>query len=75
MAEQATLWMPIPDSSTSEAPRPKARTATIINKIHAAKSLDALFFELKNDLVTLFNVEQLTLYVVDSQKKELYARH
>ncbi len=75
MAEQATRWMQIADAGTPEWAGPKGRTATVINKIHAAKNLDALFFEIKNDLVSLFDAEQLTLYAVDSQKKELYSKY
>src|SRR5437667_12386165 len=75
MAERATLRMQTSDAGTQEWSEPKGRTATVINKIHAAKNLDELFFEIKNDLVNLFDVEQLTLYAVDSQKKELYAKY
>ena len=75
MAEQATLqsgWQPLVRKNGSTA---KGRTATIINKIHAAKNLDELFFELKGELATLFEVEQLTLYAVDREKKELYSKY
>jgi len=75
MAERATLRMQTSDPGTQEWSGPKGRTATVINKIHAAKNLEELFFEIKNDLANLFNVEQLTLYAVDSQKKELYAKY
>src|SRR5262245_15459531 len=75
MAEQATRRIQIADAGTPEWSEPKGRPATVINKIHAAKNLDELFFEIKNDLVSLFDVEQLTLYAVDSQKKELYAKY
>src|SRR5918911_3723728 len=75
MAEQATLRMRTSEAGAPEYPRPKGRTATVINKIHAARNLDELFFELKNDLVELFDVEQLTLYAVDREKKELYAKY
>src|SRR5438128_2731153 len=75
MAERATLRMQTSDPGTQEWSGPKGRTATVINKIHAAKNLEELFFEIKNDLANLFNVEQLTLYAVDSQKKEIYAKY
>ncbi len=54
--------------------RPLSRTAFIINRIHAAKNLDELFIELKEDLRNLFNVEQLTLYAVDRERRELYSK-
>ena len=76
MTEQATLQTRMSTSSGSqEWSTAKGRTATIINKIHAAKNLDELFFELKGELATLFEVEQLTLYAVDREKRELYSKY
>src|SRR5215471_18426079 len=75
MAEQAVFQIRPSDAGAKAAPSRKGHTATVINKIHAAKNLDELFFEIKNDLANLFDVEQLTLYAVDSQKKELYAKY
>src|SRR6266849_5251786 len=75
MVTHATLRMPISDSEMQELPRPHSRIATIITKLHAAKNLDELFLDLKHELVSLFHVEQLTLYAVDNQKKELYSRY
>ena len=75
MAEQATLQTRMSTSGSQEWSTAKGRTATIINKIHAAKSLDELFFELKSELATLFEVEQLTLYTVDREKRELYSKY
>ena len=34
-----------------------------------------MFFELKGELATLFEVEQLTLYAVDREKRELYSKY
>ena len=48
--------------------------AALINKIRAAASLDDLFLKLKEDLVHLFEVEQLTLYAIDRENRELYSR-
>ena len=75
MAEQATLQTRMSTSGSQEWSTAKGRTATIINKIHAAKNLDELFFELKGELATLFEVEQLTLYAVDREKRELYSKY
>src|SRR5919199_2140225 len=75
MADQAILQTRISPSSSQEWSTAKGRTATIINKIHAAKNLDELFFELKGELATLFEVEQLTLYAVDREKRELYSKY
>src|SRR4029450_9123996 len=69
MAEQATLQTRMSTSGSQEWSTAKGLTATNINKIHAAKNLDELFFELKGELATLFEVEQLTLYAVDRGKR------
>ena len=74
MAEQATLQTRMSTSGSQEWSTAKGRTATIINRIHAAKNHDELFFELKGELATLFEVEQLTLYAVDREKRELYSK-
>src|SRR5262252_8946011 len=75
MAEQTVFQIWPSDAGAQAVPSRQGRTATVINKIHAAKNLDELFFEIKHDLVSLFNVEQLTLYAVDREKKELYAKY
>src|SRR5215510_608832 len=75
MAEQATLQTRMSTSGSQEWSTAKGRTATIMNRIHAAKNLDELFFELKGELATLFEVEQLTLYAVDREKRELYSKY
>ncbi|HSB77652.1 MAG TPA: hypothetical protein VLM91_02600, partial [Candidatus Methylomirabilis sp.] len=36
----------------------------ITNRIHAAKDLDHLLVDLKAEILTLFDAEELTLYVV-----------
>ena len=75
MAEQVTLQTRMATSGSQEWSTAKGRTATIINKLHAAKNLEELFFELKSELATLFEVEQLTLYAVDREKRELYSKY
>src|SRR6266446_4182639 len=75
MAEQVTLQMRTATPGSPEWNTSKGRTASIINRIHAAKNLEELFFELKNELATLFEVEQLTLYAVDREKRELYSKY
>jgi type II secretory ATPase GspE/PulE/Tfp pilus assembly ATPase PilB-like protein len=57
-----------------EARSVKERAAAIMEKILAARDLNDLFLELRDDLVSLFDVEQLTLYTVDREKRELYSR-
>jgi type II secretory ATPase GspE/PulE/Tfp pilus assembly ATPase PilB-like protein len=69
-----TLDIMQPELSGEERQQPRNRTASIVNRIHAAKNLDELFIELKEDLRNLFNVEQLTLYAVDRERRELYSK-
>jgi type II secretory ATPase GspE/PulE/Tfp pilus assembly ATPase PilB-like protein len=69
-----TLGIMQPEISDEERQQPRNRTASIVNRIHAAKNLDELFIELKEDLRNLFNVEQLTLYAVDRERRELYSK-
>jgi hypothetical protein len=52
----------------------KGRTAFLVNRIHAAKNIDELFIELKEDLRNLFDVAQLTLYAVDRERRELFSK-
>lgn len=62
------------DMTLDEHHGTKGRTAFLVNRIHAAKNLDELFIELKEDLRNLFEVEQLTLYAVDRERRELYSK-
>jgi type II secretory ATPase GspE/PulE/Tfp pilus assembly ATPase PilB-like protein len=47
----------------------------IINRIHSAKDLDHLLVDLKDEILTLFDAEKLTLYVVDADRKEIYSKY
>ena len=46
----------------------------LINRIHAAKSLDSIFIELHDEILEILDVERMTLYAVDAEKKELYSK-
>jgi type II secretory ATPase GspE/PulE/Tfp pilus assembly ATPase PilB-like protein len=63
-----------PNDISLEQLSPRGRTAFIVNKIHATKNPDDFFLELREDLRSLFDVEQLTLYAVDREKRELYSK-
>ena len=63
---------PLPDGAADSGSQSPA--AALINKIRAATSLDDLFLKLKEDLAALFEVEQLTLYAIDRENRELYSR-
>ena len=58
-----------------KANAPKGRTASIVNRIHAAKNLDEFFLEIQEDLHNLLGAEQATLYAVDRDKRELYSKY
>jgi len=44
------------------------------DRIHAAKSIDAIFTELEGEILALFDAERMTLYALDAEKKELYSK-
>ena len=46
----------------------------IINRIHSAKDLDHILVDLKDDILSLFDAERLTLYAVDAERKEIYSK-
>lgn len=50
------------------------RCQHITNKIHAAKNMDEILIDIKNDILDLFGADRLTLYVVDGAKRELVSR-
>lgn len=46
----------------------------ITNKIHSAKNIDEILVELKDNILTLFDADRITIYVVDGAKKEIYSK-
>ena len=75
MAQQEVTLSVMQDDLSSQAMlSPRGRIASILNKIHATKNPDDFFLEVREDLHKLFDVEQLTLYAVDREKRELYSR-
>ena len=46
----------------------------ICNDIYAAKNLDEILIDLKNEITSLFAAERITVYVVDGIKRELVSR-
>ncbi len=46
----------------------------ITNKIHAAKNIDEILIDIKNDMLDFFGADRLTIYVVDGAKRELFSR-
>jgi len=46
----------------------------LIDRIHSAKSLDSIFIELHGEILAFLDIERMTLYVVDQDRKELYSK-
>ncbi|MGH7324337.1 MAG: GspE/PulE family protein [Candidatus Rokuibacteriota bacterium] len=51
------------------------KLVALVDRIHAAKSLDTIFLELTSDILGLIDADRMTLYAVEGDKKELYSRH
>ncbi len=52
----------------------RTKLQEIRNKINAARDLDEILIEVKDDILALFSAERFTVYVVDGVKRELYSR-
>ncbi len=52
----------------------RTRLQEIGNKINAARDLDEILIDLKDDITELFFAERMTVYVVDGVKRELVSR-
>jgi type II secretory ATPase GspE/PulE/Tfp pilus assembly ATPase PilB-like protein len=52
----------------------RTRLQEIGNKINAARDLDEILIDLKDEITSLFDAERLTVYVVDGVKRELVSR-
>jgi type II secretory ATPase GspE/PulE/Tfp pilus assembly ATPase PilB-like protein len=50
------------------------RLVHLVDRIHAAKSLDSLFIELQGEILGLIDAERMTLYAVDQDRKEIYSK-
>jgi len=46
----------------------------ITNLIHSAKDLDQIILDLHKDLTSLFDTEEVTIYAIDTEKKEIFSR-
>jgi len=50
------------------------RLQSITNRIHAAKDTNDILLELHSDLLGFFDADRLTIYLVDSAKREIYSK-
>ncbi|RLC27101.1 MAG: pilus assembly protein [Deltaproteobacteria bacterium] len=46
----------------------------IANQIHAARNIDEILISLKDSILSLFEADRITIYVVDVKKREIYSR-
>jgi type II secretory ATPase GspE/PulE/Tfp pilus assembly ATPase PilB-like protein len=46
----------------------------ITNQVHAARDIDQILLDLHNDMLGLFDAEDLTLFAVDPEKKEIFSK-
>ncbi|MFZ1985336.1 MAG: ATPase, T2SS/T4P/T4SS family [Desulfatitalea sp.] len=52
----------------------RTRLQEIGNKINAARDLDEILIDLKDEITALFSAERMTVYVIDGVKRELVSR-
>ena len=52
----------------------RTRLQEIGNKINAARDLDEILIDLKEEITSLFSAERMTVYVIDGVKRELVSR-
>jgi len=46
----------------------------VTNQIHSAKDLDHILVDLRKDILSIFDAEEITLFAVDTEKKEIFAK-
>src|SRR4030043_2127774 len=44
------------------------------NQIHAAKDINEILINLREKILSLFDADRITIYVVDGKRKEIYSR-
>ncbi len=50
------------------------RLVAVVDRIHAAKSLESIFVDIQGDILALLDAERMTLYAIDHEHRELYSR-
>jgi type II secretory ATPase GspE/PulE/Tfp pilus assembly ATPase PilB-like protein len=46
----------------------------IANQIHSARDMDEIFLNLNDQILSLFSTERISIYVIDTKRKEIYQR-
>ncbi len=47
----------------------------VTNRIHAANNVNEILFQLKNDILCLFDAEGVTIYLIDPVKRQLVSKY
>jgi type II secretory ATPase GspE/PulE/Tfp pilus assembly ATPase PilB-like protein len=50
------------------------KLVALVDRIHAAKNIDSIFIECRDQMLSLFDADRLTLYGVDAEKKEIFSK-
>ncbi len=50
------------------------RLVQLVDRIHAAKSLETIFIELQGEILALIDADRMTLYAVDTDRREIYSK-
>jgi type II secretory ATPase GspE/PulE/Tfp pilus assembly ATPase PilB-like protein len=50
------------------------RLVQLIDRIHAARSLDTIFLDIQGEVLAFVDAERMTLYAVDADRKQLYSK-
>ena len=48
---------------------------SVINRIHSARNITEILAKLKDDILSLFDADRVTVYALDQAKKQLYSRY
>ncbi len=46
----------------------------ITHQLHDARDLDEILLYLKDEIIALFDAERITIYGVDTEKREIYSK-
>ena len=46
----------------------------LVDRIHSAKGIDSIFIELQGEILELLDADRMTIYAVDTAKRELYSK-
>jgi len=63
-----------PDVDLQSEVEYRTKLQEICNKIYAAKNLDDILINLRDEITGLFEAERITVYVVDGKTRELVSR-